>query len=134
MWGGDILAIYEDDLNEGPPRLYGQGYRVKPGWLHYFLSNVHTLRPWLKIRMPSFHYNNDQLNKIVTGFQAKSRRQTFAKRVLSTNNEKWNTIYRTFAEIDTLRNKFKADEGKLEALEEINSFVEELEKNYQKAS
>ena len=81
MWGGDILALYEDDLNEGPPRLYGQGHRVKPDWLHYFLDNVHSLRPWLKVRMPSFHYSNEQLNKIVTGFQAKSKQQTFDKRV-----------------------------------------------------
>ena len=56
-----------------------------------------------------------------------------AKRVLSTNNEPFNTIPRTFAEIDTLRNKFKDDEGKLKALEEINSYIEELEKYYQKA-
>ena len=32
-----------------------------------------------------------------------------AKRVLSSNKEKWNTIPRTYSEIDTLRNKFKED-------------------------
>mgnify|MGYP001386968979 FL=1 len=57
-----------------------------------------------------------------------------ASRVLSTNKEKWNTIPRTYSEIDTLRNKFKEDKAKLEALEEINSFVEDMEKKYQKAS
>ncbi len=30
--------------------------------------------------------------------------------------------------------KFKDDKKKLEALEEINSFIEEMEKNYQKVS
>ena len=57
-----------------------------------------------------------------------------ALRVLSTNKEKWNTIPRTYSEIDTLRNKFKDDEEKLKILEEINLYIEEMEKMYQKAS
>ena len=57
-----------------------------------------------------------------------------AARVLSTNKEKWNTIPRTYSEIDTLRNKFKDDKDKLKILEEINSYIEEMEKMYQKAS
>jgi len=57
-----------------------------------------------------------------------------ALRVLSTNKENWNTIPRTYSEIDTLRNKFKDDNSKLAALEEINSFIEEIEKNYKKDS
>ena len=57
-----------------------------------------------------------------------------ASRILSTNDEAWNTIPRTYNEIDTLRNKFKDDKGKLKALEDINSYIEEMEKSYQKAS
>jgi len=57
-----------------------------------------------------------------------------AARVLSTNKEKWNTIPRTYSEIDTLRNKFKNDKEKLKILEEINAYIEEMEKIYQKAS
>ena len=45
-----------------------------------------------------------------------------------------NTIPRTYNEIDTLRNKFKDDKKKLTALDDINSFVEEMEESYQKAS
>jgi len=55
-----------------------------------------------------------------------------ASRILSTNNEKWNTIPRTYSEIDTLRNKFKDDEEKLKALQDINLFIEEMEKIYKK--
>jgi len=54
-----------------------------------------------------------------------------ASRILSTNEEKWNTIPRTYNEIDTLRNKFKDDKTKLDALAEINSYIEEMEKNFQ---
>ena len=55
-----------------------------------------------------------------------------AKKLLSTNNEKWNTIPRTYSEIDTLRAKFEKDEQpeKLVILDEINAYVEELEKLY----
>jgi exodeoxyribonuclease-1 len=60
--------------------------------------------------------------------------QEIASRILSTNKEKWNTIPRTYSEIDTLRNKFKEDKTKLESLDEINSFIEDMEKKYQKAS
>ena len=56
-----------------------------------------------------------------------------ASRILSTNEEKWNTIPRTYSEIDTLRNKFRSDQDKLNALDEINSYIEEMEKYYQKA-
>jgi len=56
-----------------------------------------------------------------------------SSRILSTNEEKWNTIPRTYNEIDTLRNKFKDDKQKLKALEDINSYIEEMEKSYQKA-
>ena len=61
--------------------------------------------------------------------------QNLAKRVLSTNNEKWNTIPRTYQEIDTLREKFEREgkQDKLPMLEEINSYIEEIEKIYSSA-
>ncbi len=57
-----------------------------------------------------------------------------ANKLLSTNNEKWNTIPRTYAEIDTLRAKFEKEnhQDKLVILDEINAYVEELEKIYSK--
>jgi len=63
-----------------------------------------------------------------------SMHKEVAARVLSTNKEKWNTIPRTYSEIDTLRNKFKGDNEKLKILNEINSYIEEMEKFYQKVS
>ena len=55
-----------------------------------------------------------------------------AKNLLSTNNEKWNTIPRTYSEIDTLREKFEREGApeKLVILDEINAYVEDLEKIY----
>ena len=61
---------------------------------------------------------------------------TIVKRVLSTTDKKkWNTIPRTYKEIDDLRAKFKKnkDNDKLKMLEDINVYVEELEKVYSRA-
>jgi len=63
-----------------------------------------------------------------------SLHKEMAARVLSTNKEKWNTIPRTYSEIDTLRNKFKDDNEKIKKINEINSYIEEMEKMYQNAS
>ena len=61
---------------------------------------------------------------------------TIIKRVLSTNDEKkWNTIPRTYKYIDDLRAKFEKSKEtkKLKMLDEINAYVEELEKFYSSA-
>ena len=61
---------------------------------------------------------------------------TIVKRVLSTtDNKKWSTIPRTYKEIDDLRAKFEKnkDTKKLKMLEDINVYVEELEKVYSRA-
>jgi cytochrome c2 len=73
---GDILPVY-DDVNEAPPRLVDQGHRVQSDWFHYFLDNVYPIRPWLSIRMPSFEMTNEERNKLVALFQAKSGQHTF---------------------------------------------------------
>ena len=54
-----------------------------------------------------------------------------SKKLLSTNNENWNTIPRTYSEIDTLRIKFERDNQpeKLKILDDINAYVEDLEKS-----
>jgi len=58
--------------------------------------------------------------------------RTIAKRLLSTSTEKWNTIPRTYSEIDTLREKFEREgqSEKLTILDDINAYVEEMEKFY----
>ncbi len=72
-----ILAAHGlayDELN-GPPWLRGEGAKTQHSWLHEFLQNVEILRPWLKVRMPSFHLTNDQATTLVQYFAALSRRE-----------------------------------------------------------
>lgn len=83
-WGGKILNMY-DDPNEGPPQLNAQGFRVQSDWFYHFLDNVQPIRPWLKVRMPSFNLTAKEKNAIVTGFQAKAKQETFVE----TNKVEW---------------------------------------------
>lgn len=77
-WGGKIVKMY-DDTNEAPPQLNKEGFRVQSDWLYHFLGNVQPIRPWLKIRMPSFNLSTEDKNAIVTGFQAKAEQATFVE-------------------------------------------------------
>ena len=76
---GDILNMYMDDINEGPPRLVNEGHRVQTDWFYHFLSDVQPIRPWLKVRMPSFNLSTDEKNRIVNGFQQGAHQPTFTE-------------------------------------------------------
>ncbi len=70
-YGGPFDAV------NGPPWLRGQGAKVQPGWLHSFLLNVEPLRPWLKVRMPSFDdLTSEQAAVLVDYFAALSKKES----------------------------------------------------------
>ena len=56
-----------------------------------------------------------------------------ANRLLSNNKEKWLTIYDAYKKIDDLREKYasKEEENNLEILDNINSYIEDIEKKLQ---
>ncbi len=56
-----------DEVN-APPWLRGQGSKVQYAWLYGFFSNVETLRPWLKIRMPTFNLTDEETTTLVSYF------------------------------------------------------------------
>jgi hypothetical protein len=69
----------EDQL---PPKLLTEGARVDPEWLRRFLSNPslsttdtnrNGVRPYLKVRMPTFSFSDNELRKLVRFFQALSQ-------------------------------------------------------------
>jgi len=64
---GQFNGNFERLMN-APPRLIGQGAKTQPDWIAHFLVNVHPLRPWLKVRMPSFHYENGDTTGIADYF------------------------------------------------------------------
>jgi mono/diheme cytochrome c family protein len=71
--GGYIRRFYpEDQIALAPPILNGEGFRVQPAWLFNFLQGPSPIRPWLKIRMPTFHFTNHEDDTIVNYFTALS--------------------------------------------------------------
>jgi cytochrome c len=76
------LRQYQDAQEQLPPKLLTEGARVDPEWLRKFLSNPalsttdtnrNGVRPYLKVRMPTFSFSDNELRKLVRFFQALSQ-------------------------------------------------------------
>ena len=76
------LKQYQDAQEQLPPKLLTEGARVDPEWLRKFLSNPALsttdtnrdgVRPYLKVRMPTFSFSDNELRKLVRFFQALSQ-------------------------------------------------------------
>jgi mono/diheme cytochrome c family protein len=70
--GGYIRRFYQDNINFAPPILNGEGEKVQPQWLFGFLQGPTPIRPWLKIRMPTFHFNAPEDDTLVNYLTALS--------------------------------------------------------------
>jgi len=51
-----------------PPNLIGEGKKVQAEWLFEFLHKPELIRPWLKARMPTFHFDAPDINSLVKYF------------------------------------------------------------------
>src|SRR3954469_9534125 len=76
------LPQYQDVQEQLPPKLLTEGARVDPEWLRKFLSNPalsttdtnrNSVRPYLKVRMPTFSFSDNELRKLVRFFEALSQ-------------------------------------------------------------
>jgi cytochrome c551/c552 len=76
------LPQYQDAQEQLPPKLLTEGARVDPEWLRKFLSNPslsttdtnrNGVRPYLKVRMPTFSFSDHELRVLVRFFQALSQ-------------------------------------------------------------
>jgi exodeoxyribonuclease-1 len=59
--------------------------------------------------------------------------KSVADKILSTDEQKYQTIPNAMKEIDDARSKYENDKEKLKILEEINTYIINMEKIYQKA-
>ena len=134
------LIKFDDVMNDQRQVIFGQRLKILKSkhvteTLESFLSEI--VLSLDKIKDERLHYFGRRLiyeekPEVLPKEEYNQIRATIAKRLLSTNNEKWNTISRTYSEIDTLREKFER-EGKpenLAILDDINEYVEENEKFY----
>ena len=53
-----------------PPNLVGEGKKVQAQWLFDFLHDPSIIRPWLKVRMPTYSFKTDEINDLVEYFSA----------------------------------------------------------------
>jgi cytochrome c2 len=73
--GGKIRDLYNEDTTTfAPPVLTGEGAKVQPEWLFAFLKGPTTLRPWLSVRMPTFHFPDADATDVVHYFAAASNK------------------------------------------------------------
>ncbi len=68
---GAIRKYYKDeDIVNAPPVLRGEGLKVQSDWFVEFLKAPVRMRPWLKVRMPTFGLSDEEASKIVGYFEA----------------------------------------------------------------
>src|SRR5216684_2825424 len=73
--GGKIRDQFnEDNQSFAPPVLTGEGAKVQPQWLFGFLKGPFDLRPWLTLRMPTFHFADPEATDLVHYFAATSNK------------------------------------------------------------
>jgi len=68
--GGYIRALYTDNPTFAPPILNGEWAKVQPEWFFGFVKNPIPLRPWLQLRMPTFHLSDEEARTVVDYFTA----------------------------------------------------------------
>jgi mono/diheme cytochrome c family protein len=73
--GGDIRRLYEEQPTLAPPNLFGEGRKVQSDWLFSFVKSPGTIRPWLRVRMPTFGLNDHEAAAVVAYFSALDRKE-----------------------------------------------------------
>ncbi len=83
-WGGENILIPLNNKYDGSevknysaPSLIDEGKKVQSEWLFKYMHSPYSIRPWLKMKMPVFNFNDEQVNAIVKYFQFISGEDVF---------------------------------------------------------
>jgi exodeoxyribonuclease-1 len=73
--------------------------------------------------------------EVLSKDEYKKIHRAIARQILSTNDEKWNTVPKAFKDIDDLRVKYDElkDEKTLAMLDDLSEYIEEIQKKYESA-
>ena len=76
---GRAIAALISDPNFLPPDLSPEGGRAQSPWLFNFLKDptVMKVRPWMSVRMPTFHFSDQEAATLVAGFAAEGHETQF---------------------------------------------------------
>ena len=82
---GRAIGALIADTNFLPPDLTPEGARAQSPFLFNFLKDPTTMkiRPWLSVRMPTFHFDDQEANTLVTYFASEGNAQQFDTRRVS---------------------------------------------------
>lgn len=72
---GRVRALFEDK-GQAPPILDGEGAKVQEFWLYHFLQAPESIRPWLKYRMPTFGFGEEETNTVIRYFHNLAAQKT----------------------------------------------------------
>ena len=83
---GRAIAAVISDPNFLPPDLSPEGGRAQSSFLFNFLKDptVMKIRPWLSVRMPTFHFTDDEANTLVSFFANEGKEPEFDTMALAT--------------------------------------------------
>ena len=91
--------FYEETPTLAPPILNGEGAKVQPDWLFDFLKRPVPIRPWLKVRMPTFGLSrrgDDHGGRVLPGARQRRRsrsststRRSIAGRLRRGRRSRW---------------------------------------------
>ncbi|MBF8247511.1 MAG: hypothetical protein HW374_311 [Bacteroidetes bacterium] len=73
--GGYFLSKFQEAAQGPPPIPESQGAKVQEQWLHSFLKNPTTIRPWIAARMPTFNLTDSEISKVQKYFLGTSRQE-----------------------------------------------------------
>jgi cytochrome c2 len=87
---GRAIAAMISDPNFLPPDLTPEGERAQSPWLFQFLKDptVTKIRPWMSVRMPTFHFNDSAAATLVAGFAAEGNEPQFDTHQFATPSAK----------------------------------------------
>jgi mono/diheme cytochrome c family protein len=78
--GAYITSIIEETAYH-PPIITGEGKKVQEPWLYAFLKSPtstgqpNSIRPWIPTRMPTFHFSEEEINKLQKYFLGLSNQE-----------------------------------------------------------
>lgn len=76
---GQAIKTSIEDPGMWPPNLAAQGARVQSDWLFEYLHDPdsESMRPWLSVRMPTFGFEDEDVNALLAYFAAREGRTPF---------------------------------------------------------
>lgn len=118
--GGQIRETLPD-IALAPPNIRGEGAKVQSDWLFAFVNAPKTgqIRPWLKVRMPTFEFSDDQLNTLTHYFASLEKaRYPFQNPVTSLDAKSREAGARSFEAMKCFQCHPSSPEGFQKALQE----------------